>query len=85
VLLPGFQYLPLSARRRLWRLGVSKGPFEDIRLLDAAELKRLFPDAILVRERFAGLAKSLIAVGPADAIMARRASRRGTLEDGHKR
>jgi len=84
VLLPGFQFLPLSARRRLWGLGVSRGPFEDIRLLDAAELKRLFPDAILVRERFAGLTKSLIAVGPAEAVLARRAPGRGTLQDGHK-
>jgi SAM-dependent methyltransferase len=65
VLLPGFQFLPLALRRRLWRLGVSKDPFQDIRLLDAAELRRLFPDAVIVRERFGGLTKSLIAVGPA--------------------
>ena len=34
----------------------------DIRLLDGRDLRRLFPDARLVRERFLGLTKSLIAV-----------------------
>ena len=34
----------------------------DIRLLDAAEMGRLFPGARLFRERFCGLAKSLVAV-----------------------
>ena len=34
----------------------------DIRLLDAADLRALFPDAEIVRERFGGLTKSLIAV-----------------------
>jgi hypothetical protein len=34
----------------------------DIRLLDTADLHRLFPDAKIVREQFAGLTKSLIAV-----------------------
>ncbi len=68
VLLPGFQFLPLAARRRLWGLGVSKDPFSDIRLLDAAELRALFPDAVIVRERFAGITKSLIAIGPASAL-----------------
>ena len=68
VLLPGFQFLPLAARRRLWPLGVSQVPFEDIRLLDAAELRSLFPDAVIVRERFLGMTKSLIAVGPASSI-----------------
>lgn len=68
VLLPGFQFLPLAARRRLWGLGVSEDPFTDIRLLDSAELRGLFPDAVIVRERFAGLTKSLVAVGPADRV-----------------
>jgi SAM-dependent methyltransferase len=68
VLLPGFQFLPKGARRRLWRLGVSKDEFADIRLLDAAELIGLFPDAVIVRERFAGMTKSLIAVGPARKV-----------------
>ena len=63
VLLPGFQFLPLAARRRLWPLGVSKDEFTDIRLLDEAELRSLFPEARIFRERFAGLTKSLVAVG----------------------
>jgi len=68
VLLPGFQFLPKSARRRLWRLGVSKDEFADIRLLDASELRRLFPDAVILRERLGGLTKSLIAIGPARKV-----------------
>ena len=35
----------------------------DIRLLGPAETKALFPGARLVRERFLGIAKSLIAIG----------------------
>jgi SAM-dependent methyltransferase len=34
----------------------------DIRLLDSRAMRRLFPDARLIRERFLGLTKSLIAV-----------------------
>lgn len=33
----------------------------DIRLLDARRLKQLFPDAVIIRERFLGMTKSLIA------------------------
>ena len=64
VLLPGFQFLPESARRRLWRLGMPRTPYEPIELLSAGELNQLFPDALILRERFAGLTKSLIAAGP---------------------
>jgi SAM-dependent methyltransferase len=67
-LLPCFQFLPRALRRRLWRFGVAGGEFEDIRLLDAAELRRLFPDAVILRERVAGLTKSLIATGPAQRL-----------------
>ncbi len=35
----------------------------DLNLLDAASLQRLFPNATILRERTAGLTKSLIAVG----------------------
>ncbi len=70
VLLPAFQFLPRAARQRLWRLGVSDDPFTDIRLIDAAELRRLFPDARIVRERFGPLTKSLIAAGPAERMSA---------------
>jgi len=34
----------------------------DIRLLDGRAMRRLFPDARLIRERFLGFTKSLIAV-----------------------
>jgi SAM-dependent methyltransferase len=68
VLLPGFQFLPESAQRRLWRLGMPRTPYERIELLSARELRELFPDAVMLRERFAGLTKSLIAAGPADLI-----------------
>jgi SAM-dependent methyltransferase len=70
VLLPGFQFLPPRAQRRLWRLGVLRIPYQPIHLLDAAELSRLFPDAVILRERFAGMTKSLIAAGPAERIRA---------------
>lgn len=33
----------------------------DIRLLSAAEMRRLFPDAVILRERFLGFTKSLVA------------------------
>jgi SAM-dependent methyltransferase len=68
VLIPLFQFLPLGLRRRLWRFGVSRGPFEDIRLLGARELRELFPDAVIVRERFGPLTKSLIALGPRERV-----------------
>jgi hypothetical protein len=72
MLCPGFQYLPETAKRWLaprWRLGWRDnrvpGLLEDtlaIRLLSARELKQLFPDAQIRRERVLGIAKSLIAV-----------------------
>jgi SAM-dependent methyltransferase len=68
VLLPGFQFLPEAARRRLWRLGMPGTPYEPIELLGAAELRELFPDAVILLERVAGLTKSLIAAGPGDLI-----------------
>lgn len=70
VLLPGFQFLPEGARRRLWRLGMPRGPYERIELLGAAELAQLFPEALILRERFAGLTKSLIAAGPTGRVRA---------------
>jgi hypothetical protein len=36
---------------------------EEVRLLDVRELQALFPEARIIRERFLGLSKSLIAVG----------------------
>ena len=64
VLLPGFQFLPERARHRLWGLGRPSTEYEPIELLSALELRDLFPDAVILRERFAGLTKSLIAAGP---------------------
>jgi SAM-dependent methyltransferase len=72
VLIPFFQHLPLGARRRLWRFGVSRGSFEDVRLLDARELRSLFPDALIARERVGPLTKSLMAVGPRHSIEERK-------------
>jgi SAM-dependent methyltransferase len=61
-LLPLVHWLPRALGRRLWRLGVTGEPFDDIALLDARELRRLFPGAEIVRERVGPLTKSLIAV-----------------------
>jgi len=38
----------------------------DIRLLSAGEMQRLFPDAVILRERFLGFTKSLIAYRAAE-------------------
>jgi SAM-dependent methyltransferase len=75
VLIPFFQHLPVSARRRLWRYGVAATAFQDIRLLDARELRTLFPDALITRERIGPLTKSLMASGPRDRIDERKQSR----------
>jgi SAM-dependent methyltransferase len=64
-LLPLVHLLPRRLGRRLWRLGVSDEPFDGTRLLGARELRELFPDAVIVRERFGPLTKSLVATGPA--------------------
>jgi hypothetical protein len=39
---------------------------QEVRLLDARELQAMFPEACIIRERFLGLSKSLIAVSGAD-------------------
>lgn len=72
-LFPGFQFLPLKLRAaisRRWPVGhirsADAGAAIDdvlgVDLLTGTEMARLFPDAVLVSERFAGLTKSLIAV-----------------------
>ena len=68
VLLPAYHWLPQAAQRRLWRFGRLEGDYEPIHLLDEDELRELFPDATILRERFGGLTKSLIAVGPAGSL-----------------
>lgn len=60
-LLPLVQFLPSRLRRRVWRLGVAKGEYEEIELLGRRELQRLFPDATIVEERAGPLVKSLVA------------------------
>lgn len=64
--LPLFQFLPRRVRRALNRrftLGWQpKGQWEEITLLSARSLRRLFPDAEIKRERVLGLTKSLIAL-----------------------
>lgn len=64
--LPLFQFLPERVRRALnrtlslgWR---EKGHWEEINLLSARDLRRLFPDGELHRERVLGLTKSLMVV-----------------------
>jgi len=63
-LLPFVHWLPRPVGRARWRLGVSGDSYDEVRLLDARELRRLFPDATIVRERSGPLTKSLVAVGP---------------------
>ncbi len=63
---PFFHFLPERAQRALNRrftLGwQQKGSWEDITLLSARELRRLFPDGEIHRERLFGLTKSLMVV-----------------------
>jgi SAM-dependent methyltransferase len=63
---PLFHFLPVRAQKWLnrhftigWR---EKGHWEDVTLLSARDLGRLFPDAEIHRERLFGLTKSLMAV-----------------------
>jgi SAM-dependent methyltransferase len=63
---PLFQFLPQRVQRALnrhftfgWQ---PKGSWEEINLLSSRQLKRLFPDAEIHRERVLGLTKSLMAV-----------------------
>lgn len=73
-LIPFFQHLPLAVRVQVavrWPLG-NYGTLKDrdlvlrealtTELVSRTEMRRYFPDAELVSERFAGLTKSLIAV-----------------------
>jgi hypothetical protein len=72
-LFPFFAHLPLGVRVaivRRWRLThlhttepiEARRRVESIELQSARNLQALFPDAQLIRERFAGVTKSLIAV-----------------------
>jgi hypothetical protein len=63
---PLFQFFPRRVRQALNRrftLGwQAKGEWEEINLLSAGDLRRLFPDAEIMRERVLGLTKSVMAV-----------------------
>ena len=73
-LTPAFHFLPKRWQARLARnftiwgrlqrpsRAEARGFVENIRLLSARDLQRLFPGAAIERERFLGLTKSLIAV-----------------------
>jgi SAM-dependent methyltransferase len=69
-LLPFVHWLPRALGRVLWRLGVSGDPYDEVRLLGIGELRRLFPDAVIVRERVWPLTKSFVAVGPRSRLNA---------------
>ena len=64
--LPLFHFLPERIRRALnkrFTLGwQEKGSWEEITLLSAGDLRRLFPDGEIHRERVLGLTKSLMVV-----------------------
>lgn len=64
--LPLFQFFPERLKKALNRrftLGwQAKGQWEEITLLGERDLRRLFPDAEIHREKVLGLTKSLIAV-----------------------
>jgi 2-polyprenyl-3-methyl-5-hydroxy-6-metoxy-1,4-benzoquinol methylase len=68
-LVPFFQFLPRRVQRWVnahvglgWR---GRGSWTETRMLTARELRRLFPDARIERERLYGLTKSLMAIrGP---------------------
>lgn len=71
---PGFQWLPASIRASMMtrmRLGFfarqddwheAKSHVDSIRLLTARQVKTLFPDAAIKRERVLGLSKSIMAI-----------------------
>jgi SAM-dependent methyltransferase len=64
--LPLVHYLPVRARKALNRVfyfgWMPRGQYSEINLLSAREMRRMFPDAEIHRERVFGLTKSLIAV-----------------------
>jgi hypothetical protein len=70
-LFPFFQYMPPPMRRaiaRIWPFSFAKlyhmDPVEEadhIWLLDRKSMSELFPDSMILRERFAGMVKSLVA------------------------
>ena len=62
-LLPAAHWLPVSTRKRYWRVGAQRD-WEMIELLRRREVAELFPDALITAERFGPLVKSWQAVRP---------------------
>lgn len=72
-LVPGFQFLPVSVRTwmvssfdvgwytRIPDVETARSEVKSIRLLTRADLRRLFPEARVYEERFAGMIKSFVA------------------------
>lgn len=75
--IPGFQFIPHRLRARMiQRRGFQYFPKKptyreclevsrSTQMLTARQMKRLFPEAVLLKERFFGMAKSFTAVSPA--------------------
>ena len=62
VLLPFFQFLPLPVKILLLS-GFGLGTRKPIRLLKKRELKHLFPEGVILKERICGLTNAFIVVG----------------------
>ena len=70
LLAPYIQYLPKSAQHRIVRWTprgilqphVVHEIIDEVRLLTCREMKQLFPDCLILKERVLGLTKSYIAV-----------------------
>jgi hypothetical protein len=72
-LFPGFQFLPKAARvalinkfnlghiPRIRNINEARLKVEEIRLLTVNEMKGLFPGAVIWKEKFGGLVKSIVA------------------------
>lgn len=81
---PLFQFLPLAVQVWLLRhasLGwaprisdpyVAKSIIRSIRLITRSEFRQLFPDALILEEKFCGLAKSFVAYTPVNPRAAAR-------------
>ena len=68
--LPLFQFIPKSIQRILakhFSIGnYEKGGWEDINLLSTMQLRKLFPEAIVIKQRVTLLPETLIVIGPVE-------------------
>lgn len=73
-LFPGIQWLPYEARVQVslhWNRGhirthsreAAQDQVDEIELIGIAQMRRYFPSSVIWYERFAGLVKSLVAIG----------------------